>query len=346
EYLQAANVTLEQKAEAAQQRKQDASSQAADLSAKNQELCQELGHIDHLAQQLEMDKELALQTADQELREARDQSEGDYEQDRLRDQLEEAQQQRDKMEGLVNFMEQEKARLQDKRSPSRLDAFVRSLEEERDHYRQEAQHYKRVRRPQGLSLSPNRSPERSPVHSPVRGSSPSSRRGRAIGETELVRVAKERDNLKSVLLGFERHMEDIQTDVQALHAERDQLKAQVQEELLLARSAAVAPEDVTRLRRELEQADAELQLVTSERDVLLERLKSSTLTDRLQEDRRILDLEDNIKSLERDRRDLRAQLLVLKENREAAEEELQTRSSALVHSAEEVAQHRAESSAL
>ncbi|KAG7263227.1 hypothetical protein CRUP_036233 [Coryphaenoides rupestris] len=302
EYLQAANVTLEQKAEAAQQRKQDASSQAADLSAKNQELCQELGHIDHLAQQLEMDKELALQTADQELREARD---------RLRDQLEEAQQQRDKMEGLVNFMEQEKARLQDKeRSPSRLDAFVRSLEEERDHYRQEAQHYKRVRRPQGLSLSPNRSPERSPVHSP------------AIGETELVRVAKERDNLKSVLLGFERHMEDIQTDVQALHAERDQLKAQ------------------------LEQADAELQLVTSERDVLLERLKSSTLTDRLQEDRRILDLEDNIRSLERDRRDLRAQLLVLKENREAAEEELQTRSSALVHSAEEVAQHRAESSAL
>jgi len=50
--------------------------------------------------------------------------------------------------------------------------------------------------------------------------------------------------------------------------------------------------------------------------------------------------------LERDRRDLRAQLLVLTENREAAEEELRARSSALVHSAEEVAQHRAESSAL
>jgi len=44
-----------------------------------------------------------------------------------------------------------------------------------------------------------------------------------------VRVAKERDDLKSVLLGFERHMEDIQTDVQALRAERDQLKAQVKQ---------------------------------------------------------------------------------------------------------------------
>ena len=44
------------------------------------------------------------------------------------------------------------------RSPSRLDAFVRSLEEERDHYRKEAEHYKRVRRPEGRSLSPDRSP--------------------------------------------------------------------------------------------------------------------------------------------------------------------------------------------
>ena len=56
--------------DAAQRRKQDASSEAADLSLKNQELCQELSHIDLLAQQLEVDKERALQTAQQELQEA------------------------------------------------------------------------------------------------------------------------------------------------------------------------------------------------------------------------------------------------------------------------------------
>ena len=50
--------------------------------------------------------------------------------------------------------------------------------------------------------------------------------------------------------------------------------------------------------------------------------------------------------LEQERRELRSQLLVLKENREAEEEELQTRSRALVHTAEELAQHRAESSNL
>ncbi|CAL8287618.1 unnamed protein product [Arctogadus glacialis] len=344
EYLQAANSSIEQKVEAAQQRKQDASSEFADLSVKNQELCQELSHIDHLAKQLEMDKELALQKAHQELQEAqkeiqrhqntiedlknvvqtirRDQSDGDYERNRLSDQLVEVQQQRDQLEGLGNFMEQDKARLQDKlekmtandrelvleletmrakhgicrkeRSPSRLDAFVRSLEEERDHYRKVAEHYKRVRRPESLSLSP--------IRSPGQESSPNSR---SPGEAELVRVAKERDDLKSILLGIERHMEDIQTDVQALRVERDQLKAQ------------------------LKQVS-----------------QSATLTDRRQDERRIEELENNIKSLEQERRELRSQLLVLKENREAEEEELQTRSRALVHTAEELAQHRAESSNL
>lgn len=46
------------------------------------------------------------------------------------------------------------------RSPSRLDAFVKSLEEERDYYRHEAERYKRVKGAGGLDLSPSRSPSR------------------------------------------------------------------------------------------------------------------------------------------------------------------------------------------
>lgn len=46
------------------------------------------------------------------------------------------------------------------RSPSRLDAFVKSLEEERDYYRQEAERYKRTRGAAGQDLSPSRSPGR------------------------------------------------------------------------------------------------------------------------------------------------------------------------------------------
>lgn len=123
----------------------------------------------------------------------------------------ELKEQNEKMEGLVNFLEEEKIRLQSKmekmmaagkkpfapdlllhplyvvemnaftdsllekdlvleletmrvkhgvcgrdRSPSRLDAFVKSLEQERDFYRQEAERYQKARG--GLDLSPSRSP--------------------------------------------------------------------------------------------------------------------------------------------------------------------------------------------
>lgn len=43
-----------------------------------------------------------------------EQTEGDFEKDRLRDQLVELKEQNEKMEGLVNFLEEEKIRLQDK----------------------------------------------------------------------------------------------------------------------------------------------------------------------------------------------------------------------------------------
>ena len=43
-----------------------------------------------------------------------EQSEGDYEKDRLRDQLAQVKEQEEKLEGLMNFLEEEKRRLQDK----------------------------------------------------------------------------------------------------------------------------------------------------------------------------------------------------------------------------------------
>lgn len=46
-------------------------SEVAHLSNKNEELCQELTEIDHLAQQLERHKEIVLETADKEIGEAK-----------------------------------------------------------------------------------------------------------------------------------------------------------------------------------------------------------------------------------------------------------------------------------
>ncbi|KAF7667681.1 hypothetical protein LDENG_00052800 [Lucifuga dentata] len=391
EYLQEINGNLQQKIDGLQQKKHDASTEVANLSLKNRELCDELTHIDHLAKQLEMDKEHVLETADLELQEAkkesqrqqkiiedlediitkirREQSEGDYEKDRLMDQLLDLKEQNEKMEGLVNFLEEEKIRLQGKiekmmaaekdlvleletmrvkhgvcgreHSPSRLDAFVKSLEEERDHYRQEAERYKRTRGPGGLDSSP--------THSPSRGRSRVSRGSAA--ENELLLVVKERDELKAALLDFEKHMEDIQNNVKVLSVEKDQFKAQcrqLQEDLKLVRSTN-ASADVLRLKEEMKRADLKLQQMSSERDTLMESLKvaqSSALADRQEEQRRILDLENAIKNLERERLDLRAEVCLLKERKEAMEKELKVWSAAVVQNAEEVAQQRAESGAL
>uniref|UniRef100_A0A673B0P6 Centrosomal protein 135 n=1 Tax=Sphaeramia orbicularis TaxID=375764 RepID=A0A673B0P6_9TELE len=242
EYLQETNRTLEEKMEGLQERKKHASNEVANLSLKNLELCEELTHIDDLAKRLEMDKERVLETAELELQETKvglklrsalkiqEQSEGDYERDRLRDDLADLKEQNEKMEGLVNFLDVEKTRLQEKvekmkvadkdlvleleamrtkygvcgreRSPSRLDAFVKSLEEERDYYRQEAERYKRARG--GVDSSPCRSPSR--------------------GRSPMSKSIRERDELKGALLDFEKHMEDIQENVKILSAERDQFK--------------------------------------------------------------------------------------------------------------------------
>uniref|UniRef100_A0A3Q0SYU5 Centrosomal protein 135 n=1 Tax=Amphilophus citrinellus TaxID=61819 RepID=A0A3Q0SYU5_AMPCI len=390
DYLQETNRTLEQKIDGLRQKKQDASTEVANLSLKNLELCEELTHIDDLAKRMEMDKERVLETADMELQDTkkeiqrqqkmikdlediitntrREQSESDFEKDRLRDQLVDLKEQNEKMEGLVNFLEDEKTRLQDKvekmaaadkdlvleleamrakygvcgreRSPSRLDAFVKSLEEERDCYRKEAERYKRARGAGARDLSPSSSPSR--------GRSPGSKA--SIAEAELLHVIKERDELKVALADFEKHLEDIQNDVKALSNERDHFKTlfkQAQDDLKLARRDVSS--NVMKLQEEIKRTEAKLEQMTTERDTLMERLKvtqTSALTDRQGEERRILDLENTVQSLERERLDLQSQVRLLKESKKAAEEELKVRSAALVHSAEEVTQQKAESNAL
>ncbi|XP_041647800.1 centrosomal protein of 135 kDa [Cheilinus undulatus] len=394
EYLQEANRSLEQKVDGLQQKKKDTSDEMANLSLKNLELCEELTQIDDLAKRLEMDKERVLETADMELQEAkkeivrqqkiieelediitktrRKQSEGDFEKDRLRDELSELKVQNEKMEGLVNFLEEEKIRLRDKmekmmaadkdlvleleamrtkygvcgreRSPSRLDGFVKSLEEERDYYRLEAEHYKRVRGAAGLDLSPSRSPGR--------GRSPLSRRTRGgAAESDLVCVLKERDELKAALLNFEKHMEEIQNSVKVLSTERDHFKKlfkQTQDELKMARSSDLSA-NLLNLKEEIKLSEIKIQQVMVERDELMERLKdaqTSALRERQAEERRILDLENAVKSLEQERLELCSQVCLLKENREAAEEELRVQSAALIQSAEGITQQRVESNAL
>lgn len=71
EYLQKKNKELENRIQDLLDTKQNVTSEVVDLSNKNEELCQELNEIDHLAQQLERHKEIVLETADKEIGEAK-----------------------------------------------------------------------------------------------------------------------------------------------------------------------------------------------------------------------------------------------------------------------------------
>lgn len=57
--------------EGLQEKRKDVSTEVANLSLKNLELCEELTHIDHLAKRLETEKEHVLETADMELQETK-----------------------------------------------------------------------------------------------------------------------------------------------------------------------------------------------------------------------------------------------------------------------------------
>ncbi|XP_020558535.1 centrosomal protein of 135 kDa isoform X2 [Oryzias latipes] len=392
EYLQETNRSLEEKIEGLLEKKKDVSAEMVNLSLKNRELCEELTHIDDLAKHLEMEKEGDLETADMELQEAkeeiqrqqktiedleevitktrREQSDGEFERGRLQDELVELKGQNKKMEGLVNLLEGEKSKLQDKvekmmsaekalvlelekmrakhgvcgreSSPSRLDAFIRSLEEERDCYRREAENYQQAKRGSGPVLSPSRSPDR--------GSASRSRGNKVILlhsthdiEGQLYRALKERDELKTALLDFEKHMEDIQKDVKVLSNEKDHFKAlfkQAQHDLQLSSSVDVSA-DVLKLQEDLEKAKVKLEQLTTERDALMERLKNSALTDKQGEERRILDLECTVQNLEQERLNLQSQLCVLKERGKAADDQPK-----LLQNAEDLSQLRDEANAL
>uniref|UniRef100_A0A4W3IKG4 Centrosomal protein 135 n=1 Tax=Callorhinchus milii TaxID=7868 RepID=A0A4W3IKG4_CALMI len=302
EYLQRTNCDLDKQVKELQEKKSNAANELVNLSSKNEHLCNELNEIDHLAQQLEQDKEMALEIADKEIQAAkviikewliacgfRNHFPGlsdllilQYLMEFLDNDLHCKMKETQTLNDLLNQMKQEKQRLCDRvekqitkerelvmdlermrshhgalrgdRSPSRLDKFVKSLEEERDYYKCEVEYL------QGM-VSGQSSPSRSPSNR---------------SNSELFKVIRERDELQCVLEKFERHMSEIQCNVKMLTSERDKLMMlyeEAQEELTRLRKEATSPMSQRRMEEERDDARADLKRMTSERDSVRDRLK-------------------------------------------------------------------------
>ncbi|NXN72460.1 CP135 protein, partial [Himantopus himantopus] len=379
EYLQQTNKELENRIQDLLDTKQNVTSEVVHLSNKNEELCQELNEIDHLAQQLERHKEIVLETADKEIGEAKKEIERKHteiqgleetitrlkselcscrrENERLSEELFAKADDKENLELLLNQLEQEKQRLTEKtenleikerelvleiermrleygialgdKSPSRLDAFVKTLEEDRDYYKRELEYLQKMikRRP-----SPSRrTPEKV-----------------MFLLEDLRLIARERDELQSMLDRFEKHMIEIQSNVKLLTTERDRLNIlyeQSQDELSrMKREAKHSLVSQSHVEEERDVALTDLRRLTAEKESLREKLKQLILLAvfnlNLFKSHVVIFFYNN--NFEVERCELKTTVSILKDRIKSLENELKLKSSKLAQTSDDSSQFKAE----
>ncbi|XP_058694161.1 centrosomal protein of 135 kDa isoform X2 [Poecile atricapillus] len=376
EYLQQKNKELENRIQDLLNTKQNVTSEVVDLSNKNEELCQELNEIDHLAQQLERHKEIVLETADKEIGEAKKEIERKVseiqdlqetvtrlkselcscqkENDRLNEELIGKKDEKGNLELLLSQLQQEKQRLTEKtehlerkerefvleiermrldygialgdKSPSRLDAFVKTLEDDRDYYKRELDYLQKM-----VKLRP----------------SPSRRT--AEKSEEVKSITRERDELRSVLDRFEKHMIEIQSNVKLLTAERDRLNVlyeQSQSELnRMRREAKHSLVSQSTLEEERDIALTDFKILMAEKESLGEKLKmhqEAANHEKLKLQHDISELENRIQGLKIEKCELRTTVSILKERINYLENDLKLKSNKLAQTSDDSSQFKVE----
>ncbi|XP_073501551.1 centrosomal protein of 135 kDa isoform X2 [Phyllobates terribilis] len=276
----------------------------------------------------------------------------EFEKNKLAGELENRKDENRKLESLLNHGENEKQRLSSRletqmvterelvleiermrtqhgilrtdRSPSRLDSFVKSLEEERDHYRIEMEKLERA-----LNL---KSSTRN-VSMQESSRTPSSPEKDSGSNAHVKRLTRERDDLQNMLDRFEKHMFEIQTNVKALTMERDKFRIlyeQAQNELTLAKR------DRSPLRTSAS-SGVELRHLEEERDLVQSDLR------RLQDENE--GLRDKIK-LETERFELKSTISELKEKISSLDNVNRSQSLTLAQTQDDSSQHKAELNSL
>ncbi|NWT98620.1 CP135 protein, partial [Urocynchramus pylzowi] len=389
DYLQKKNKELENHIQDLLDTKQNVTSEVVDLSNKNEELCQELNEIDHLAQQLERHKEIVLETADKEIGEAKKEIERKVseiqdlqetitrlkselcschkENERLNEELFGKTDEKGNLELLLNQLQQEKERLTEKtqnlerkerelvleiermrldcgialgdKSPSRLDAFVKTLEDDRDYYKRELDYLQKMVK---LRPSPSRrTAENFNINFLI-----------TFQSEELKSITRERDELRSVLDRFEKHMIEIQSNVKLLTAERDRLKVlyeQSQSELnRMRREAKHSFLSQSHIEEERDIALTDFRILMAEKESLGEKLKKLILIsifnlNLFKSQVVIAFCNNNFKlQLQIEKCELRTTVSILKERINYLENELKLKSSKLAQTSDDSSQFKAE----
>ncbi|XP_039599859.1 testis-specific gene 10 protein isoform X1 [Polypterus senegalus] len=215
-------------------------------------------------------------------------------------------------------------------SPSRLDSFIKSLEEDRDYYKNQLEGLRKMLRNRNSRSLRSKSWGRSPSRTPALKGGTS--------ESEIIQLLRERDDLQAMLEKYERHLVEVQANVKVLTAERDKtnmLYGQAQEEIArLRREIIKSPKSpktsltaqaiLRRVEAERDEAAADLRRMSTERDSLRERImitQEKAINDKAHLEQKIEDLQADIQMLEKERLDYKAEQGKMKELIFSLEEE-------------------------
>ncbi|XP_055098337.1 testis-specific gene 10 protein isoform X1 [Symphalangus syndactylus] len=316
--------------------KEVVSSQVDDLTSHNEHLCKELIKIDQLAEQLEKEKNFVVDSANKELEEAK---------------IELICQQKniivleDTIKRLKSIiLDTEKAQ---NKSPSRLDSFVKTLEADKDYYKREAQHLRKMMR------SRSKSPRRP---------SPTARGANC--DVELLKTTtRDCEELKCMMERYERHLADIHGNMKVLTSERDKaflkLHEQAQEEIARLQreimKSCKSPKSTTahailqRVETERDVAFTDLRRMTIERDSLRERLKiaqETAFNEKAHLEQRIEELECAVHNLDDERMEQMSNMTLMKETISTVEKEMKSLARKAMDTESELGRQKAENNYL
>ncbi|XP_019324992.1 centrosomal protein of 135 kDa isoform X1 [Panthera pardus] len=232
------------------------------------------------------------------------------------------------------------------KSPSRLDTFLKGIEEERDFYKKELERLQHII--QRRSCSTNYSTrEKIPIFKTLE-------KGDYNSEVHL--ITRERDELQRMLERFERHMEDIQSNVKLLTAERDKLSVlynEAQEQLRALRQESTqttaSHNIISLMEKEKELALSDLRRIMAEKEALKEKLKNLQEMSIFEKSK----LEKTIEHLTRvnhqhedEKCELKSKMLIMKETVESLENKAKLQAQKLSHVAGDSSHHKTEMNSL
>ncbi|XP_038282802.1 centrosomal protein of 135 kDa isoform X1 [Canis lupus familiaris] len=232
------------------------------------------------------------------------------------------------------------------KSPSRLDTFLKGIEEERDFYKKELERLQHII--QRRSCSTNYSTrEKIPIFKTLE---------KGDYNSEIHLITRERDELQRMLERFEKHMEDIQSNVKLLTAERDKLSVlynEAQEQLHALRQESaqttVSHNIVSLMEKEKELALSDLRRIMSEKEALKEKLKSlqeMSIFEKSKLEKTIEHLTCVNHQLEDERCDLKSKMLIMKETVESLENKAKLQAQKLSHVAGDSSHQKTEMNSL